>query len=160
MAESVVIFVLDMLVPLLEQEVNLLRGVRREIEYIRSELQSIQGFLRDADAREESEEVDAWVNQVRDIAYDIEDTLDEFMLRLTQLHQRHGFLGFLYKTAQFIRNCRAHIHITSQIHDIKVKIHDPFVREGKDMVLNSLSKAQAQILYMIRGMIFEGMLFR
>ncbi|KAF8393980.1 hypothetical protein HHK36_020182 [Tetracentron sinense] len=93
MAESAVNFVLDRLVPLLELDANMLRGVRRNVEYIRDELQSIRGFIRDADGKEESEEVKAWVNQVRDIAYDIEDTLDEFMLRLAQEHQRHGFLG-------------------------------------------------------------------
>ncbi|KAF8393979.1 hypothetical protein HHK36_020181 [Tetracentron sinense] len=129
MTESAVNFVLDRLVPLLELDANMLRGVRRNVEYIRDELQSIRGFLRDADGKEESEEVKAWVNQVRDIAYDIEDTLDEFMLRLAQEHQRHGFLGFLYKTAHFIKHFKARIHITSQIQNIKVKIHD--IRERR-----------------------------
>ncbi|KAF8393982.1 hypothetical protein HHK36_020184 [Tetracentron sinense] len=137
MAEIAVNFVLDRLVLFLEQEVNLFRGVWREVEYIKDELQSIQGFLRDVDAREESEEVKAWVTQVRDMAYDIEDTIDEFTLCLAQQHHQHQhqhqhqhrFLGFLYKTVHFFQNYKARIHITSQIQDIKARISD--VRERR-----------------------------
>ncbi|KAF8394135.1 hypothetical protein HHK36_020341 [Tetracentron sinense] len=126
MTEIAVTFALDRLVPLLKQEVNLLRGVKQEVEYIRDELQSIQGFLRDADAREESQEVKVWVKQVRDIVYDIEDTLDEFMLRLTQQCLWHGFLGFLYKTVNFVTCLKPHHHLATQIQAIKAKVHDVF----------------------------------
>ncbi|KAF8394119.1 hypothetical protein HHK36_020324 [Tetracentron sinense] len=123
MAESAVTFVLERFVPFLEQEVNRLRGVWGEVEYIRDELESIRGFLRDADAREESEEVKAWVNQVRDIAYDIEDTIDEFTFRLPQ-HQRRRFLGFLYKTIKFVKHLKPRSHLAAQIQFIKSKVLD------------------------------------
>ncbi|KAF8394127.1 hypothetical protein HHK36_020332 [Tetracentron sinense] len=125
MAESAVTFVLDRIVPLLDKEFKLLRGVRRELEYIRDELQSIRGFLRDADAKEEREEVvKAWVDQVRNIAYDIEDILDEFTLCLPPSHQRHGFVGSLHKTAHFVKHFRPRHHLATQIQDIKARVHD------------------------------------
>ncbi|KAF8394122.1 hypothetical protein HHK36_020327 [Tetracentron sinense] len=125
MAESAVTFVLDRIVLLLDQELKLLRGVRGELEYIKDELQSIRGFLRDADAKEESEEaVKAWVDQVRNIAYDIEDILDGFMLCLPPTHQRHGFIGSLHKAAHFIKDLRPRRHLATQIQDIKARVHD------------------------------------
>ncbi|KAF8394086.1 hypothetical protein HHK36_020291 [Tetracentron sinense] len=125
MAESVVSFVLDRIVPLLEEEVKLLGGIRPELEYIRDELQSIRGFLRDDDAREEREEaVKAWVDQVRNIAYDIEDILDESMLILSPQHQSHGFVGSLQKTAQFLKQWRPRHHLATQIQDIKARVYD------------------------------------
>ncbi|KAF8402083.1 hypothetical protein HHK36_013035 [Tetracentron sinense] len=125
MAESAVIFLLDRLLLLPKEEVQLLRGVRREVEYIRDELQSIRGFLKDANAREESEEsVKVWVEQVRDVAYEIEDVLDEFTLRLATPHQRHGFVASLYKTVHFVKHLRLRHCMTTKIEDIKARVHD------------------------------------
>ncbi|KAF8402086.1 hypothetical protein HHK36_013038 [Tetracentron sinense] len=107
MAESAVTFLLNRLVLLPSEEVQLLRGARREVEYIIDELQSNRGFLRDANAREESQEsVKVWVEQVRDVAYEIEDVLDEFTLCLANPHQRRGFVGSLYKTVHFVKHLR------------------------------------------------------
>ncbi|KAF8402085.1 hypothetical protein HHK36_013037 [Tetracentron sinense] len=125
MAESAVSFLLDRLLVLSQEEVKLLRGVRREVEYIRDELQSIRGFLRDADAREESEElVKVWVMQVRDVAYEIEDVLDDFTLRLATPHQRRGFVGSLYKTAHFVKHLKLRRGIANKIQDIKARVDD------------------------------------
>ncbi|KAF8402084.1 hypothetical protein HHK36_013036 [Tetracentron sinense] len=132
MAESAVSFLLDRLLVLPQEEVKLLRGVRREVEYIRDELQSIRGFLRDADAREESEElVKVWVGQVRDVAYEIEDVLDDFTLRLAQQNQRHGFVGSLYRTAHFLKHLNLRHGIANKIQDIKVRVHDISERRAR-----------------------------
>ncbi|KAF8393984.1 hypothetical protein HHK36_020186 [Tetracentron sinense] len=132
MAESAVTFVLDRIVPLLDEEFKLLRDVRGELEYIRDELQSIRGFLRDADAKEESEEaVKAWVDQVRNIAYDIEDICDEFTFCLPPQHQRHGFVGSLHKTAHFVKHLRQRHRLATQIQGIKARVHDVSERRAR-----------------------------
>ncbi|KAM0877815.1 hypothetical protein ACQ4PT_035270 [Festuca glaucescens] len=65
-------------------EVALLLGVPREVEFIRSELEMMQSFLRAASARPDAaarnDTVRTWVKQVRDIAYDVEDCLFDFAL--------------------------------------------------------------------------------
>ena len=81
MAEAAVINLLANIAPFFREEVNLLSGVREEIEYIRDEFERMTAFLRVADAREESDpQLKVWVKQVRDVAYDAEDVLEKFKL--------------------------------------------------------------------------------
>ncbi|KAK2993702.1 hypothetical protein RJ640_027054 [Escallonia rubra] len=55
----------------------------------------MRAFLSVADAKEESDpRLQVWIKQVRNVAYDTEDILDEFILRLANNH-RNGFFGFL-----------------------------------------------------------------
>jgi len=65
-------------------EVALLLGVPQEVEFIRNELEMMQAFLKLASAHPEaagrSDTVRAWVKQVRDLAYDVEDCLLDFAL--------------------------------------------------------------------------------
>ncbi|XP_021763073.1 disease resistance protein RPM1-like isoform X2 [Chenopodium quinoa] len=81
MAETVVCFVLDKLVPLITAKAGMLSGLPTELVAIGNELRSIKVFLKDAELRaEENDGVKEWVRQVRDIAYQIEDVIDEHLL--------------------------------------------------------------------------------
>ncbi|XP_047070672.1 putative disease resistance RPP13-like protein 3 [Lolium rigidum] len=66
------------------EEVALQLGVRRDQVFITNELEMMQAFLMSAhDERDDnSRVVKVWVKQVRDVAYDVEDTLQEFAIRL------------------------------------------------------------------------------
>ncbi|KAF8393972.1 hypothetical protein HHK36_020174 [Tetracentron sinense] len=119
MAESAVTFLIERLATFTEQELKLLTGVRKELESITKELEMIRGYLKDADAKGESGgAVKVWVDQVRDIAYDTEDILDEFTY-LQQQYQRHGFVGFLYKTVNSVKHLKLRHNLATQIQDIK-----------------------------------------
>lgn len=80
-AEGTVTFLLDKLAPLLKLGSKLLKDVHKEVDYIVSELERIKAFLRFADAREETDpELKVWVKQVREVADEMEDVVDEFRL--------------------------------------------------------------------------------
>ncbi|GMP52511.1 hypothetical protein CsSME_00018289 [Camellia sinensis var. sinensis] len=55
MAETAVFHILSNFAPFLQQEANLLTGVRDEIQYIRDGFERMTAFLRDADAMEEND---------------------------------------------------------------------------------------------------------
>jgi hypothetical protein len=68
----------------LAEEVALQLGVRRDHVFITNELEMMQAFLESAhdEGDDNNRVVKVWVKQVRDVAYDVEDTLQEFSVRL------------------------------------------------------------------------------
>ncbi|XP_078158273.1 disease resistance protein RPP13-like [Carex rostrata] len=77
MAEGIVSFVLDKLSNAVVKEVLLMHGVGEQVERLSRELGWIQAFLKDADMKRIVNETEKhWVKAVRDIAYDIEDVID------------------------------------------------------------------------------------
>uniref|UniRef100_A0A5B6ZBP2 Putative disease resistance protein RPM1 n=1 Tax=Davidia involucrata TaxID=16924 RepID=A0A5B6ZBP2_DAVIN len=132
MAEIAVSFVIDNLVPLLVQEAKLLKGVRKEVDSIRADLEIIQPFLRSADERaDEGTEIDnitkAWVKQVREVAYRIEDVIDIYILHLPHHpHPQHQprFINFLCRFACFTAKLNPRHVIASEIQDIKTSLHE------------------------------------
>ena len=72
MAESAVRLLIQNLILLLAQEATLLKGLHDKVANIKDELESIQSFLKDADARAEMGDMrnvaKTWVKQVREKA--------------------------------------------------------------------------------------------
>nr|GMD59518.1 disease resistance protein RPM1-like [Ipomoea batatas] len=128
MAECAVVFVLDKITVLLEAKVVLLHGLKHEIEYIKDELERVIAFLGVADTVEDGDaEIKVWVKQVRDVAYDIEDAIDEFML-LPAGHQSSIFCGFLWRFFFSIRNLKPRRKIAYEIQGIKSRVRN--IAEG------------------------------
>ncbi|THG08455.1 hypothetical protein TEA_011144 [Camellia sinensis var. sinensis] len=126
MAESAVAFLLTKLGSLIQEELKSLGGVKGKIVFIGDELESMRAFLRVADAIEDSDpEIQAWVKQVRDVAHNTDDILDEFMLRFADRHRHHhGFYGSVCKIYYQIKNMKARRQIASDIQDIKTRVID------------------------------------
>ncbi|GMJ03679.1 RESISTANCE TO PSEUDOMONAS SYRINGAE 3, RESISTANCE TO P. SYRINGAE PV MACULICOLA 1 [Hibiscus trionum] len=82
------------LISVLENEASLLAKLGAEIDEIKLELKAIRAFLEDADTRlgavPFSETDKQWVASVRDIAYEVEDVVDEFMYHFHKQQQWRG----------------------------------------------------------------------
>ncbi|XP_058111984.1 disease resistance protein RPM1-like [Magnolia sinica] len=129
MAESAVSFLVEYLGALLVEEAQLLKGVHGEVCDIRDELDRIKSFLRDADTRQDTDQsLKTWVKQVREIASDVEDVLDKFMLgKAQEQHDSQGCIDFLYI---LIKQFMVHHQTASSIQDIKTRIG--MITERKD----------------------------
>ncbi|EXB89763.1 Disease resistance protein RPM1 [Morus notabilis] len=141
MAETAVCSLIDKLIPLLAEEVNLLRGVHGEVSEINRELVFIRAFLKDADQKAEVEGdigdgVKAWVEELREVALKIEDVIDVYIYHMTINHpDRHRFIAFLSKIACFVTKLKPQHHIATQIREIKETIRgikDRSTRYGFD----------------------------
>ncbi|KAK6251560.1 NB-ARC - like 10 [Theobroma cacao] len=122
MAEIAVSFLLENLTLFLQNEVELSQGIPKDVEYIKDELQSMKAVLRVADSMGESnEELRVWVQQVREIAYDIEDILDEYKLDLVN-DRRHGIDAFLYNVCCFTKKLKAQHRIAPKLRGIRSRI--------------------------------------
>jgi len=83
MAESVVSGVATRLGNLLEQEAKFMYGVSDQVQQLQTEIKRMQCFLKEADARQyESEIVMQGVAKMRDLAYDAEDIIATYALKV------------------------------------------------------------------------------
>ncbi|GMP37671.1 hypothetical protein CsSME_00009255 [Camellia sinensis var. sinensis] len=77
-------FVVEKLGNMLIQEAKLLRGVKGQVHEMQTELKRMQCFLKDAIVRQEGgdEMVHNWVVEIREAAYDAEDVVDTYIIKV------------------------------------------------------------------------------
>ncbi|KAI3884931.1 hypothetical protein MKX03_037867 [Papaver bracteatum] len=107
MVDAVISFVVEKLGDALIGETFFLHSVRSQVEKLRDELIRMQCFLKDADAREQQgdEGVRNWIAEIRNIAYDAEDVIDTFMLKVDSTCKTNkGIKHFLTRNAWMVKN--------------------------------------------------------
>nr|UBY07498.1 NBS-LRR disease resistance protein [Dasypyrum villosum] len=108
---------------LLAQEYALVRGVRRDVQYINDELTSMQAFLRDLSTAPDGHDnrMKDWMKQIRDMGYDIEDCIDDFAHRIPR--DPSSDVKCLFIRARFyeLRMWWPRRDIASKIADLKVR---------------------------------------
>ncbi|XP_031249429.1 putative disease resistance RPP13-like protein 3 [Pistacia vera] len=83
MVDAVVSYVLKKVGDYLIQEAVFLKEVRNEVESLKNELEWMQCFIKDAEEKQIDDAViRKWVSDMRDIAYDTEDVLDKFIIKI------------------------------------------------------------------------------
>ncbi|KAJ0986952.1 hypothetical protein J5N97_005308 [Dioscorea zingiberensis] len=123
MANIFMQFILEKLEYLLVSEEQLLSGVSTGVEDIQAELDSIRLILRKSDICQENDSMRTWISQLREISYDIEDVLEDFMLHFGTHHGHgHGFIGFLHKKFHYVTHLGARHRIANAIQEIKTNV--------------------------------------
>ncbi|KAH7689012.1 P-loop containing nucleoside triphosphate hydrolase protein [Dioscorea alata] len=121
MAESAVSQVATRLAGLLSQEFWLLYGVRDEVEWMERELRRIKCFLKDADAKgKRDERVKNWVNDVIQVAYQAEDAIDTFLLKVGQSHGWLSRIKYWFKPSALV----ARHNVGVEIGKIKERLNE------------------------------------
>ncbi|KAJ4807113.1 Disease resistance family protein [Rhynchospora pubera] len=83
MAEAAVHYVLGKIAETAYKEALFLYGVGDEVEWAKRELEWVSAFVKDADAKQNKGAlVKKWVEEVKEVAYMIEDALDEFFVKM------------------------------------------------------------------------------
>ncbi|XP_061993883.1 putative disease resistance protein At1g50180 [Rosa rugosa] len=124
MAEAVVSFLVERVGDFIIQEGRSLSGVRDQVERAHTDLLFIKGFLKDADAkRRDGEAIRIFVAKIRDAAYDLEDVIEAFVLKVDS--KRKGGIQNVLKRLGciFIEGVRRH-KIGSEIGVITITISD------------------------------------
>jgi ATPase subunit of ABC transporter with duplicated ATPase domains len=117
--------VISKLTALLAEEYTKLKGVRRQVEFMKDELSSMNALLHrlaevDCDLDVQKKE---WRNQVREMSYDIEDCIDDFMKNLGQTDMAKAG-GLVQSLVQQLKALRARHQISSQIQGLKARVED------------------------------------
>jgi hypothetical protein len=105
---------------LLEQEYVKLKGVRKQIKFLRDELSAMSPTLDMlADAEELNPQMTTWRDKLRELSYDLEDCIDAFMACADhEPDGRSGFKRFFHK----LKKLKACHEITNQIQEPKASV--------------------------------------
>ncbi|XP_004295456.1 PREDICTED: disease resistance protein RPM1-like [Fragaria vesca subsp. vesca] len=99
MALSATNLLIGKLVTIIQNEGTTIASVRDEVDNIKLELLSMKAFLEDAEAEKaQTEGQKVWVASIRDLAYDVEDIIDEFMYHMYEKQSGGRISRGLYKT--------------------------------------------------------------
>jgi disease resistance protein RPM1 len=116
---------LGKLTSLLADECARLKGVRREIRSLRSELISMHAAVQKyAKLQDPDVQVKAWISLVRELAYDTEDVVDKFVHHLGNGCHNGGFKEFFRKTARQLKTLGSRRGIANQIDELKARVKE------------------------------------
>ncbi|XP_037423943.1 disease resistance protein Pik-2-like [Triticum dicoccoides] len=133
---------------LLAQEYSLIRGVRGDIQYINDELATMQAFLGDLGSAldDHDRRLKSWMKQIRDMAYDMEDCVDDFAHRLPQDSLSDARCSFIMTAVYEVWTFWPRRDIASKISKLKIRaqhIAERRSRYGVDNPTRSSSRTEA-----------------
>ncbi|KAJ1277226.1 hypothetical protein BS78_05G279000 [Paspalum vaginatum] len=106
---------------------ELMTGARADVLFLRAELESMHAFLEKlSTVRDPDTQVKTWTKEVRELAYDIEDTMDEFLHRADTQGARanresSGFLGFKRRVTWLVGTAWTHLRLTNELKALKAR---------------------------------------
>ncbi|CAO2186951.1 unnamed protein product [Urochloa humidicola] len=120
---------LSKLTKLLEEEYVKAKGVRKKIRFLRNELSAMSATLQIlADAEQLNPEVRLWRDKLRELAYDLEDCIDDFMARVDHGHDGcKGFKEYYRK----LKRIMARREIATQIEELKASVMEASERHKR-----------------------------
>nr|USU81732.1 BSR [Brachypodium sp.] len=117
------------LATLMGDEFAKLKNLRKEIKFISEELTSMKDALDVlSDLDELDKQTKGWRDQVREMSYDIEDIIDDFMHHNEEKSETDG-LG--RKTARLLKKLRSRHQIAGQIKEIKALVLETSARRQR-----------------------------
>lgn len=115
--------VLEKVTALMGHEYKRFKGVHREVQSLTDELAAMHAFLLKMSEEENPDSQDkAWMKEVRELSYDMEDSLDEFMLLVDNKSiSPQCFIDKFKKKLNEAKNCR---RIAKAVNDLKVQVKE------------------------------------
>jgi hypothetical protein len=129
---------------LLVGEYNLQKWVKGEIMFLQAELESMRGALEKVsstlpDRLDVQDKI--WARDLRELSYDIEDSIDTFMVRgkVDESAKLHCVRKFIDRSVGLFRKVRIRHEIGTEISDIKkrvLEVHERHRRYDVDMFVD------------------------
>uniref|UniRef100_A0A0E0AUS3 Uncharacterized protein n=1 Tax=Oryza glumipatula TaxID=40148 RepID=A0A0E0AUS3_9ORYZ len=114
--------ILAKLAALLGDKYTIFKGLHKEIKSLSTELMAIHAFLLNMSEEENPDAQDqAWMTEVRELSYDMEDIIDEFMVHVDDESATPD--GFISKCKKSLANMKTKRRIAKAIEDFKSQIN-------------------------------------
>ncbi|XP_034606764.1 disease resistance protein Pik-2 isoform X3 [Setaria viridis] len=122
------------LAELLTDEYKLQTSLRGEIMFLKAELESMEAALEAvSEAPVNGNQVNIWASEVRELSYDIEDSIDQFMVCI-DTHPSvtpQGFKGFISRSMRLLTAAKTQHHIATEIGDMKTLVKEVAERRNR-----------------------------
>ncbi|CAL5010163.1 unnamed protein product [Urochloa decumbens] len=137
-SEATIKSLLTKLGTLLAEEYTLVRGVRGDIQFIKDELASMQAFLSNlAHCKDgHNEQTEDWMKQIREVAYDIEDCVDDYTHSLDPDRRGDDLWSKFARALQELWTWRPRRNIAAKIAELKERAKDVGERRTRYGVSN------------------------
>ncbi|XP_037446933.1 disease resistance protein RGA5-like [Triticum dicoccoides] len=125
---------------LLMEEYNLNKRVKKDIEFLRKELESMHVALvkvGEVPRDQLDKQVKLWADEVRDLSYDMEDVVDKFLVRIHGIAPHDNtkrFKGVMRKMIGLFKKGKNHHLIAHAIKDIKEQLQEVAARRDRNKV--------------------------
>ncbi|XP_037473919.1 disease resistance protein Pik-2-like [Triticum dicoccoides] len=132
---------------LLKEEYNLQKNTRGEIKFLKAELESMEAALiKVSEApldQPPDKQVKLWARDVRDLSYEIEESVDKFLacLECQQQKRPHSFMGFIHRSINILTKGKVRHNIGMDIKDIKRRIKEVSERHDRYKVDSVVPKS-------------------
>ncbi|CAN6380944.1 unnamed protein product [Urochloa humidicola] len=124
-AQTAVDSLLGRLSSVLVEEAQLLRNVHGDMQFIKREMESMNGFLLDAadDGRGDSNQVRAWKRQVHELAFDSQSCVDRYVHTFGATHPAAGagLLASFGWVPELLRTLPTRHRIAAEIREVKAR---------------------------------------
>jgi hypothetical protein len=131
---------------LLKEEYGLQKGVRKKIQSLSQELEAVHAVLRrigDVPPEQLDELVRLWVRDVREASYDMEDIVDNFLVRVDEPADPHMLRRLRKKVSGLFKKSKARRKISCLIQEIYEKLDEVAARHGRFTVDSIVAKPAA-----------------
>jgi len=136
--------VLGKLATLLTDEFKLVVGVPDKIRSLQAELEAMHAFLlKMSHVEEPDEQAKSWMKEVRELSYDILDSIDDFMLRVGdgESTKPKGVKGFIKRSMNLLTETKTRHRIGKEVKSLETLVKEVADRRARYRIDDSISKA-------------------
>ncbi|KAI5016895.1 hypothetical protein ZWY2020_037273 [Hordeum vulgare] len=127
---------------LLVEEYKLHKRVKKDVEFLRKELESMHAALikvGEVPRDKLDGQVKLWADEVRELSYNMEDVVDKFLVRVEGIQQPHDHTGrfkeLKNKMVGLFKKGKNHHCIADAIKEIKEKLEEVAARRDRNKVV-------------------------
>uniref|UniRef100_A0A0E0BHM1 AAA+ ATPase domain-containing protein n=1 Tax=Oryza glumipatula TaxID=40148 RepID=A0A0E0BHM1_9ORYZ len=126
---------------LLDKEYTKHKNVEKDVMFLQRELPSMEAVLQKHAMQDELDvQLKAWVSELRELAYDIEDSIDAFMVRIEHYSDESaGIKGFMSKKIHKLKKLRCHHKFSAVFLELKERVVEANERRRRYEVDGSTS---------------------
>ncbi|KAM3406053.1 hypothetical protein ACQJBY_000229 [Aegilops geniculata] len=124
---------------LLMEEYNLHKRVKKDVEFLRKELESMHAALikvGEVPRDQLDRQVKLWADDVRDLSYNMEDVVDNFLIHVDDIQQPHNNTGIFKelknKMIGLFKKGKNHHRIADAIEEIKEQLLEVSARRDRN----------------------------